>query len=88
VQTANIGHIFGSEDMIYLPQFKLLYHWKSAVDVERITTLHTPVIIHRKDKCARNAISLFIGLLTTIMTTFPRHNSMDLEDPASSSKVG
>jgi hypothetical protein len=26
-----------------------------------------PVIIHRKEKCAWNAISLFIGLLTTKM---------------------
>jgi hypothetical protein len=60
-------------------KFIVLYQWKYAIDVGRIATLHTPVIIHRKDQCVQNAISLSIGLLTTIMTTFPRHNSMDLK---------
>jgi hypothetical protein len=88
VQIANIRHIFGREDITYLPQVIVLYHWKSAIDVGRIATLHTPVIIHRKDKCVQNAISLFIGLLTTIMTTFPRQNSMNLKEAVSSSLDG
>jgi hypothetical protein len=47
--------------------------------VGRIATLHTPVIIHKKEKCVQNAISLSIGLLTTIVTTFPRHSVMDVK---------
>ena len=49
--------------------FILLYHWKSAIDAERIAILPTPVSIQMREKCVQNAISLFIGLLTTIMMT-------------------
>jgi hypothetical protein len=36
------------------------------------------VIIHRKEKCVENAISLFIGLLTTKMMRLLRPISMNL----------
>jgi hypothetical protein len=57
----------------------VLNHWKPAIDVGRIATSHTPVIIRRKDKCVLNAISIFIGLSTTMRTAFPKHNGMDLK---------
>jgi hypothetical protein len=57
----------------------VLNHWKPAIDVGRIATLHTPVIIRRKDKCVQNAISIFIGPLTTIRTASPKHSGMDLK---------
>jgi hypothetical protein len=59
-------------------RFILLYHWKSVIDAERIAILLTPVIIQMKEKCVQNAISLFIGLLTTIMMRLPKFNSMNL----------
>jgi hypothetical protein len=37
------------------------------------------VIIRRKDKCVQNAISIFIGPLTTIRTASPKHSGMDLK---------
>jgi hypothetical protein len=60
-------------------KFIVLNYWKPAIDVGRNATLHTPVIIRRKDKCVQNAISIFIGLSTTIRTAFPKHNGMDLK---------
>lgn len=41
--------------------------------------LPTPVSIQMREKCVQNAISLFIGLLTTIMMTrLLKLNSMNL----------
>ena len=56
--------------------FILLYHWKSAIDAERIAILPTPVSIQMREKCVQNAISLFIGLLTTIISRLLKLNSM------------
>jgi hypothetical protein len=42
-------------------------NWKFAAGARGLPILLMPVIIHRKEKCAWNAISLFIGLLTTKM---------------------
>ncbi len=58
-------------------KFMVSYHWKSAIDAERIAILLTSVIIQIKEKCVRNAISLFIGLLTTIMTRLLKGNSVN-----------
>ena len=44
-------------------------HWRSAIDVEKKVRLLTPAIIQKKDKCALNAISLFIGLSIAIAIT-------------------
>ena len=56
----------------------VLNHWKPAIDAGRIATLHTPVIIRRKDKCVLNAISICIGL-STIRTASPKQHGMDLK---------
>jgi hypothetical protein len=71
--------LFGYEDQLICLKLTVLNYWKPAIDVGRIATLHTPVIIRRKDKCVQNAISIFIGLLTTIRTASPKHSGMDLK---------
>lgn len=56
----------------------MLYHWKSAIGADLIVILLTPVTIHMKEKCVQNAISLFIGLLLTIVTRLLKLNSKNL----------
>ncbi|HEU4446823.1 MAG TPA: hypothetical protein VFR94_19280, partial [Nitrososphaeraceae archaeon] len=59
-------------------RFIVSYHWKSAIGAEEILILPTPVIIHSKEKCVQNVISLFIGLLTAIMMRLLKLNNMNL----------
>lgn len=59
-----------TNNMTYLLQVSnFSSHWRSAIDVEKKVRLPTPAIIQKKDKCALNAISLFIGLSIAIAIT-------------------